>query len=89
MRISYRSCRKHGCFTVYEQTGLLDFCCEDLRREWDILIGFGIKGHPRTSSRHVNIFGLHQFSTGSIIPVITDIRYCPWCGEEIEVVRVK
>jgi hypothetical protein len=33
--------------------------------------------------------GLHQFSTGSIIPVITDIRYCPWCGEEIEVVRVK
>jgi hypothetical protein len=89
MRVSYRSCRNRECYTLYEQIGPLDFYCEDLRREWDILIGFGIKGRPRTSSRHVNIFGLHQFSTGSIVPVINDIRYCPWCGDEIEVVRVK
>jgi hypothetical protein len=74
---------------VYEQTGSLVFCCDRMRREWGILIGFGLKRHSRTSCREVNLFGLHQLSTGSIIPVITDIRYCPWCGEEIEVVRMK
>jgi hypothetical protein len=89
MRVSYRSCRKRRCSTVYEQTGLLTFCCDKMRVEWDILIGFGLKGHPRTSSREVNLFGLHQFSTGTIIPVITDIQFCPWCGEDIEVIRVK
>lgn len=87
MRVFYRPCRKRGCCTVYERTGSLAFCCSRMQAEWDILIGFGLKGHPRTSSREVNIFGLHQFSTGSIIPVITDINYCPWCGEGIEVVR--
>jgi hypothetical protein len=53
MRVSYRSCRSTR-FTVYEQIGPLDFCCQEMETEWGILI-----------------------------------RYCPWCGEEIKVVRVK
>jgi hypothetical protein len=60
-----------------------------MRDEWGILIGFGVKGHARATSREVNIFTLHPQSTGTIIPGITEIRYCPWCGEEVEVVRVK
>jgi hypothetical protein len=88
MRVFYRSCR-NSWFTVYEQTGPLDFCCQEMWDEWGILIGFGIKGHPRTSSREVNIFTLHPQSTETIIPGTTEIRYCPWCGEQIEVCRVK
>lgn len=87
MQVSYRMdrCKR---VTVYEQAGVC-FCCEDMRHEWGILIGFGINGHPRTTSREVNLFGLHQFSTGTIIPAITEVRYCPWCGEDIEIVHVK
>lgn len=88
MRVSYRS-RRNRRVTVYEQTGPLDFRCEEMRDEWGVLIGFGIKGHPRTRSREVNIFTLHPQSTGTIIPGITGIRYCPWCGEEIQVCRAK
>ena len=86
MQVSYRACRCKRA-TVYEQADLC-FCCEDMRREWDKLIGFGICGHPRTTSREVNLFGLHLYSTGTIIPAITEIRHCPWCGEEIELVRI-
>lgn len=88
MRVSYRSCR--GRYeTVFEQTDIW-FCCQEMQGEWDILIGFGIKGHRRTTSREVNIFASHhmQMSGNSVLGVV-EIRYCPWCGEEIEVVRVK
>lgn len=87
MRVSYRACTCKGA-TVYEQTDVC-FCCEDMRREWGIMLGFGICGHPRTTSREVNLFGLHQYSTGTIIPSICEIRFCPWCGEEIVVIRVR
>ncbi len=88
MRVSFRSCRCSRV-KVYEQVGAVHFCCEDMRQEWGVLIGFGLKGHPRTTSHEVNIFTLHPQSTGTIMPGITEIRYCPWCGEEIEVVRRK
>lgn len=89
MRISYRSFR--GRYeAVYEQVGILHFCCQEMLDEWDILIGFGVKGHRRTSSREVNIFTSHHIQIGgNCILGVTEIRYCPWCGEEIEVVRVK
>jgi hypothetical protein len=88
MRICYRS----GCggpVTVYEQAGVVHVCCEEMGRQWGILIGFGLKGYPRTTSREVNIFILHPQLSGRIMPGITEIRFCPWCGEEIEVYRVK
>jgi len=88
MRVSYRSCCG-GRVTVYEQKGHLRFCCQEMRDEWGILIGFGVRGHPRTTSREVNLFTLHPQSSGTVIPGITEVRYCPWCGVEIEVVRLK
>jgi hypothetical protein len=88
MRVSYRSCR--SCrVTAHEQTGILAFCCQEMRDEWGVLIGFGIKGHHRTTSRDVSTFSRYVFSTGTVIPVIAPIRFCPWCGEGIEVVRTK
>ena len=87
MRVFYRSCR--GRVTTYEQADPVWFCCQEMRDEWGVLIGFGLKGHPRTTSREVNIFTLHPQVCGAAFPGITEIRYCPWCGEEVEVVRVK
>ncbi len=50
----------------------------------------GNEDHLRNSSREVNIFTSHHMqSNGNCILCVTEIRYCPWCGEEIEVVRVK
>jgi hypothetical protein len=46
--------------------------------------------HPRTTSREVNIFTSQQMQTsGNCIVGISQIRYCPWCGEGFDVVRVK
>jgi len=87
MQVTY-CCHRGRRAVVYEQDGV-EFCCEDMRREWGILLGFGIHGNACTTSREVNLFGLHQYSTGKIIPSIMEIRYCPWCGEEIELVCAK
>ncbi len=74
---------------VYERVDPIRFCCSDMRDKWDIRIGFGLRGHPRSSSREVNIFSLLPRSNGAVYWDITEINYCPWCGEVIEVVRVK
>lgn len=87
MRVFYRSC--HGHVAVYEHVVAVRFCCDEMRNEWGILIGFGLKGHVRTTSREVNIFTLHPQCGWTAFPGITEIRYCPWCAQEIEVVRVK
>jgi hypothetical protein len=87
MRVSYR-CFGRRSTATYEQISVR-FCCERMKGVWGDWIGFGIKGHSRTDSREVNLFGLHQFSTGTVIPAVTDIRYCPWCAEKIMVRLVK
>ncbi len=88
MRVTYRSgCGRYE--TVYEQIAV-HFCCREMQDEWDILVGFGVKGHRRTTSREVNIFTSHHMQrSGNCILGLTEIRFCPWCGEEVVVVRVK
>jgi len=56
MRVSYRSYR--GC--IYEQVGMVHFCCREMQDEWGVLVGFGIKEHLRSTSRAVNIFTSHH-----------------------------
>jgi hypothetical protein len=92
MKVQYKviPCDKdNGPLAVYEQAGPVKFCCAEMCQEWNILVGFGIKGHPRTTSREVNVFTQHPQASGSILVGITEIRYCPWCGERIELCRVK
>lgn len=87
MRVCYRAFR--GRVTVYEQAEVR-FCCREMQDEWDILVGFGVKRHLRTTSREVNIFTSHHLLTsGNLVQGVTEIKYCPWCGEEIEIVRMK
>ncbi len=85
MYVFYRS-RRGRRAVVHERVGPLQFCCKEMWDEWDILVGFGVKGHARTTSRAVNIFSYYPQHT---VPGVTEIRYCPWCGSKIEVVGVE
>lgn len=93
MRLLCRSIHNHrprGPCRVYELAGPLLFCCGDMADWWDILIGFGVRGHPRTSSREVNLFtSVVPQSNGGLVIGITEVRNCPWCGEPITVCRIK
>jgi hypothetical protein len=60
-----------------------------MANNWQKLVGFGLKGHPRTTSREVNIFtSCHPQANGNCVQNITEIRFCPWCGEKIKIVQV-
>jgi len=76
-----------GPVVVYEQAGPPRFCCDGMRRVWADLIGFGLKGHARTSYCGVGLFTVYGEYLPRPIPGVIDIRYCPWCGDRIEVVR--
>jgi hypothetical protein len=57
---------------------------------WDLLIGFGVRGQCRTSSREVNLFtSVVPKTNGGVVMGITEVRNCPWCGEPITVCRMK
>ena len=93
MRVLYQACAPQqpsaDPTVVYEQATPVKWCCADMAREWGQLVGFGVKGHPRTTDHGVNVFTLHPQTAGSVIPGITPIAFCPWCGEAIEACRSK
>src|SRR5256885_776819 len=93
MQVSYRSRRPKRAVldlpAVYEQVGDPTFCCEGMARQWGRIVAFGVAGHPRTTSREVCLsVPRPQASGGSILEVVA-IDFCPWCGEAVEVCRVK
>ena len=90
MRVCYRSRpgrKPRGPVAVYEQAGAVRFCCETMQRVWGGLVCFGVRGQP-TTSREVNIFSLCPQGS-ALAAVVTEIHFCPWCAEAVEVVRVK
>ncbi len=93
MRVFYRAIRNRllvGPRRIYEQAGPILFCCREMIDQWGILVGFGVLGCRRTTSREVNIFtALVPQTNGRIVTGITEIWYCPWCGERIEVWRLR
>jgi hypothetical protein len=86
MRVFYRAC--HSSIVVYDQTRV-SFCCAEMERQWDRLIGFGAKGCLRSTSRDVSLFTLHPQANGRPVLEVTPIGFCPWCGEAIEPCRMK
>lgn len=90
MRVYYR-CVNHPAqpgLTLYQQ-GRVDFCCIGMCRWWGRLIGFGARSHPVSTNREVNLFTDRPQPDGSPVLVMVPIDFCPFCGEIIEVHRVK
>lgn len=88
MRVFYRalSSKTH---VVYGQAGPAEFCCEAMRERWGALIGFGVPGYRRTTGREVAIFSTIPQANDRAVVALTPIDFCPFCGETIEVCRVK
>ncbi len=74
---------------MYEQVGDPAFCCEGMARQWGRLIGFGVQGHARTTSREVCLNVPRPQANGGSIMEVVAVQHCPWCGQAAEVCRVK
>jgi hypothetical protein len=90
MQVFYRAVRgaRRAAVTTYEATRVV-FCCAAMERQWGRLIGFGVRGCARSTSRDVNLFGDRAQVGGRTILEVTAIAFCPWCGETVEPCRVK
>jgi hypothetical protein len=88
VRVFYHS-RPGAPGIVYEPIGEVEFCCDSLRRCWGVLVGFGARDCPRSTSREVNLYTLRQQANGQPVPVAVPVDYCPFCGEAVKVCRVK
>lgn len=86
MRVFYRSVRRP--VTVYQQTRV-EFCCDEMESQWNRLLGFGARDVRACTSRAVSLFVDRPQTDGRTVLELVLIRYCPFCGEEIEAVREK
>ena len=86
MRVYYRS--KSGS-PVYEQDAPVKFCCAEMRRWWNVLIGFGVVGHDQSTSREVNLCVPRAQANGKTVAEVVPVSFCPWCGEAVEACREK
>ena len=83
MRVLYRSVR-----SVYRQ-GRVDFCCAAMCRWWGLLVGFGAKGGAASTSNEVNLYLDRPQVNGGVAVELIPIDHCPFCGEAVEVHRLK
>jgi hypothetical protein len=60
-----------------------------MNHSWGRLIGFGVKDCPRSGNREVNAWTRIPQAKGGYVWGVTEIAYSPWCGEAVEVYRVK
>ncbi len=77
-------CRSKSGTPVYEQVAPVKFCCAGMCRWWNILIGFGIVGHERSTSKEVNLCVPRAQANGRALVEVVPIEFCPWCGEAVE-----
>jgi hypothetical protein len=91
VRIPYRSCGRCRTTgeTLYEAAGPVAFCCASMCRHWTVLLGFGVKGHARTTSREVCLYQEIPQASGGPVCALAEVFYCPWCAEAVETCREK
>lgn len=92
MRVFYRSRPGHpvrGPEVVYEQVGEPVFCCGEMRQHWGVMVGFGVRTAPRSTSKEINLWTRLPQASGFCAWGLVEVRFCPFCGEEVEVCRVK
>jgi hypothetical protein len=88
MRLFYSSRPGRDGEPVFTQ-GAVRFCCAEMCRWWNVLLGFGVRGYPVSTSNEVNLFLPRPQASGKTVLELVAVRYCPWCGEAVEVCRVK
>lgn len=92
MRVFYRSCSgrtPRAPEVVYEQVGEPAFCCEAMRRHWGIMVGFGVRNAPRSTNKEINLWTRLPQASGFCAWGLVEMHFCPFCGEAMEVCRVK
>lgn len=77
MRVFYRSRPSTASETVYEQVGPAEFCCASMCRYWCVLVGFGVLGHERSTSRDVNLCIPRPQANGRTVLEVVPIQFCP------------
>jgi hypothetical protein len=88
MKVFYRARAGKG-ETVYGRTGPVKFCCAEMCRQWGSLVDFGVQGAAWSTSRDVSLQTLRPQVNGRSVREVTPIQVCPWCGQPVEVCRVK
>ncbi len=89
MRVFCRSCPSKMGEPVYKQTAPIKFCCAEMCRWWNVLIGFGVLGYERSTSREVNLCLPRPQANGCALVEVVPVEFCPWCGEAVEACRRK
>jgi len=92
MRVEYVavSRRRSGApgLVVY-RPGRVTFCCAAMRRWWGVLVSFGVRDCPASTSREVNLYHERPQANGKTVLEVVPIDYCPFCGENIVICRRK
>jgi hypothetical protein len=89
VRVFYRGQSSPSGETVYEQAGPVTFCCASMCRYWHVLVGFGVLGSDRSTSRDVNLSIMRAQANGRTLTEVVPIDFCPWCGQAVECCRRK
>ncbi len=76
---------RRSAVTTYEATRVV-FCCAAMERQWVRLIGFGVRGCARSTSKDVNLFTDRVQTNGKTVLEVEAIAFGPWCGEAVETV---
>jgi hypothetical protein len=89
MRVMYRSAQASRSSPAVYRQGPVKFCCAAMCRAWGVLIGFGVKDYPASTSREVNLYAERWQAGGKPVLELIPVGYCPFCGEPVETCRVK
>jgi hypothetical protein len=89
MQVFYRAeCRSPRLPTVYRKTAV-KWCCAEMCRWWNVLVGFGVRDCPASTSREVNLFRDRPQASGKTVLETVPLAFCPFCGEPVEACRMK
>jgi hypothetical protein len=89
MRVMYRAESRSPRMPVVYRPGAVKWCCIEMCRWWNVLIGFGVRGCPASTSRDVNLFIDRPQANGENVVETVEIAFCPFCGQPVEACRVK
>jgi hypothetical protein len=89
MRVFYTARQSGPSAPVVYRQGRVKFCCASLARWWGLLIGFGVRDCPASTSRDVCLYLDRPQASRAPVLELVPVECCPWCGEVVEAVREK